>query len=236
METRLLLRNGEQLLLAVVIPLIVLVGGILAAKRFDLPTSHRPGRPAHPRRARAGGDVDQLHLAGDRHRLRAAVRRAQAARLLPAPPVGPAGRQGRWRCCSSRSSRSSCWAAPASPSAGTPTSPAAGVLGAAGHRARRHGRLRLPGPAHRRRAARRGHAGRRQPRLPAADGGRRGRAPGLVVRRRRGDRCPRCPAPRSGPGCAPRSSTAAFPLGPVLVLAVWAAVGTVLTARTFTWE
>ena len=32
METRLLLRNGEQLLLAVVIPLIVLVGGITAAR------------------------------------------------------------------------------------------------------------------------------------------------------------------------------------------------------------
>ncbi|MGZ4443172.1 MAG: ABC transporter permease [Nocardioidaceae bacterium] len=36
METKLLLRNGEQLLLAVVIPLIVLVGGIDAAKRLDL--------------------------------------------------------------------------------------------------------------------------------------------------------------------------------------------------------
>jgi ABC-2 type transport system permease protein len=42
METRLLLRNGEQVLLAVVIPAIVLVGGILAADRFDLATSHRP--------------------------------------------------------------------------------------------------------------------------------------------------------------------------------------------------
>ena len=31
METRLLLRNGEQLLLAVVVPLVVLVGGITAA-------------------------------------------------------------------------------------------------------------------------------------------------------------------------------------------------------------
>jgi ABC-2 type transport system permease protein len=40
METRLLLRNGEQLLLAVVIPLIVLVGGITAAKHFDLSFSH----------------------------------------------------------------------------------------------------------------------------------------------------------------------------------------------------
>jgi len=35
METKLLLRNGEQLLLAVVIPLIVLVGGIEAAKHLD---------------------------------------------------------------------------------------------------------------------------------------------------------------------------------------------------------
>ena len=36
METRLLLRNGEQLLLAVVIPVIVLVGGVAAAGRIGL--------------------------------------------------------------------------------------------------------------------------------------------------------------------------------------------------------
>lgn len=36
METKLLLRNGEQLLLAMGIPLIVLVGGILAAERVGL--------------------------------------------------------------------------------------------------------------------------------------------------------------------------------------------------------
>ena len=36
METRLLLRNGEQLLLAVVIPLLVLVGGHDAARVVDL--------------------------------------------------------------------------------------------------------------------------------------------------------------------------------------------------------
>ena len=42
MEARLLARNGEQLLLAVVIPLIVLVGGIEAAKRLDLSFSHSP--------------------------------------------------------------------------------------------------------------------------------------------------------------------------------------------------
>jgi ABC-2 type transport system permease protein len=40
METRLLLRNGEQLLLAVVVPLIVLIGGISAAKHFSLSFSH----------------------------------------------------------------------------------------------------------------------------------------------------------------------------------------------------
>lgn len=41
-ETRLILRNGEQLLLAVVIPLLVLAGGIEAAKHFDLTFSHSP--------------------------------------------------------------------------------------------------------------------------------------------------------------------------------------------------
>lgn len=42
METRLLLRNGEQLLIAVVIPLVVLGGGLLAARRFDIALSGRP--------------------------------------------------------------------------------------------------------------------------------------------------------------------------------------------------
>ena len=36
METRLLLRNGEQLLLAVVIPLVVLLAGVYAADHFNL--------------------------------------------------------------------------------------------------------------------------------------------------------------------------------------------------------
>jgi len=42
MESRLMLRNGEQLLLAVVIPLIVLVGGVVAARRMGLDLDHRP--------------------------------------------------------------------------------------------------------------------------------------------------------------------------------------------------
>jgi ABC-2 type transport system permease protein len=42
MEARLMLRNGEQLLLAVVIPVIVLVAGVKAAEHVDLGLSHRP--------------------------------------------------------------------------------------------------------------------------------------------------------------------------------------------------
>ncbi|MDO9496315.1 MAG: ABC transporter permease [Nocardioides sp.] len=42
MEARLMLRNGEQLLLAVVIPAIVLVGGVKGADRIGLDFSHPP--------------------------------------------------------------------------------------------------------------------------------------------------------------------------------------------------
>lgn len=42
MEARLMMRNGEQLLLAVVIPVIVLVGGVLASERVGLDLQHRP--------------------------------------------------------------------------------------------------------------------------------------------------------------------------------------------------
>ena len=43
MEARLMLRNGEQLLLAIVIPVIVLVGGVLGAERIGIDLEgHRP--------------------------------------------------------------------------------------------------------------------------------------------------------------------------------------------------
>lgn len=42
METKLILRNGEQLLVAVVIPLIVLVGGVEAAKHVSLDWTGTP--------------------------------------------------------------------------------------------------------------------------------------------------------------------------------------------------
>jgi ABC-2 type transport system permease protein len=42
MESKLMLRNGEQLLLAVVIPVIVLIGGVEGSKHLDISLSHRP--------------------------------------------------------------------------------------------------------------------------------------------------------------------------------------------------
>ncbi|MFT3871749.1 MAG: ABC transporter permease [Nocardioides sp.] len=42
METRLMLRNGEQLLLAIVIPLIVLIGAVEGAVRLGIDVDHRP--------------------------------------------------------------------------------------------------------------------------------------------------------------------------------------------------
>ncbi len=42
MEARLMMRNGEQLLLAVVIPVIVLVGGVAAIRRVGLDLTLRP--------------------------------------------------------------------------------------------------------------------------------------------------------------------------------------------------
>ncbi|WP_238694485.1 ABC transporter permease [Nocardioides daphniae] len=42
MEARLMMRNGEQLLLALVIPLLVLVGGLYAADRVDLGIDSEP--------------------------------------------------------------------------------------------------------------------------------------------------------------------------------------------------
>jgi ABC-2 type transport system permease protein len=42
METRLLLRNGEQLLLAVIIPVLVLFAGVMSIEYVDLSLSHTP--------------------------------------------------------------------------------------------------------------------------------------------------------------------------------------------------
>ena len=49
MEARLMLRNGEQLLLAVVIPVIVLIGGVAGRRPLDLDL--RTGRSTSSPRA-----------------------------------------------------------------------------------------------------------------------------------------------------------------------------------------
>ena len=90
MESRLMLRNGEQLLLAVVIPVIVLVGAVDGAAHVDLDLAHPAVDVLHPGRAGPGRDVDGVHLAGDRDRVRAPLRRDQAAGLLAAAPLRPA--------------------------------------------------------------------------------------------------------------------------------------------------
>ena len=79
LEVRMVLRNGEQLLLTVVIPVLVLVvfGNV---EVMDLGDPHRAGRLPRARRPGAGRHVDGVHRAGHRHGFRAAVRRAQAAR------------------------------------------------------------------------------------------------------------------------------------------------------------
>ena len=230
-----MLRNGEQLLLAVVIPVIVLVGGVTGAERVGLDLDRTAaGRRPRPRRARAGGDVDRVHLAGDRHRLRAPLRRPQAARRLAAAPLRPARRQGRRAAARRGCSRSSSSAASRSPSAGTPDARrrSASLLAVA----RRHrGVRRARAVPRRRRCAPR----RRWPRptcLPAAAGRRRRRAPDLGVRRVRRRRPRGCPRARSARRCARRSSTARSPGATSAVLLVWAVLGTVLTARTFKWE
>ena len=236
METRLLLRNGEQLLLAVVIPLIVLVGGITAAKHFDLTFSPQPGRHPDPGRPRAGGDVDELHLAGHRHRLRAPLRRAQAARRLAAPR-GPGCSPARSvRCSSSRCCSSWSSAGPRRCSAGRRTCRSAGLLGALACVAAGHGGVRLARPVRRRRAARRGHAGRREPGLPAADGRRRRGVPGRRPTAPRGRSLALLPSGALGAGMRDAFLDGRLPRRTPARAGGWTAVGTALTARTFTWE
>ena len=78
MEFRLLLRNGEQIVLA-------LVDTLAGVARWCL--RRRPARPrraasagdAHPGRDRAGHPVHVLHLARDRDRLRAPLRSARSS-------------------------------------------------------------------------------------------------------------------------------------------------------------
>ncbi len=234
METRLLLRNGEQLLLAVVIPLIVLVGGILAAKRFDLPTSHRPVdllTPGVLALAVMSTSFTSLAISTGFERRYGVLKRLGSSPLprsgllagkvvslllveaLQLVVLGGAGLALGW----------------------DPTLTPAGVLGAlvtalAGTAAFASLGLFIAG-------ALRAEATLAAANLiylllmaggavvlPATSYG----GAGVVVSA--------LPSAALGTGMRTAFIDGAFPLGPVLVLAVWAAAGTLLTARTFTWE
>ena len=235
METRLLLRNGEQLLLAVVVPLIVLVGGITAAKHFTLTFSHSPVDTLTPgvlALAVMSTSFTSLAIATGFERRYGVIKRLGSSplprsglllgkvgallvvELLQFVLIGGAALLLGW----------------------SPSLTAAGRVRGAGLHAAGDRGLRLARAVRRRRPAGRGHARRGEPDLPAADGRRRG---GVPRRRRTAARGP-CsallPSGALGTGMRAAFLEGGFPVLPLVVLAAWTAVGTVLTARTFTWE
>ena len=232
MESKLMLRNGEQLLLAVVIPVIVLIGGVTGAERVGIDLEHAADRRVRPRRAGAGGDVDRVHVAGDRDRLRAAVRRHQAARLLAAAALRAARRQDR-RPAARRD-------------AADRRDLRGGVRARLGPRTRRHrrgARRRRSAPLRSRRSGCSSPA-RCAPRprwprptsstcccSPAAPSCSRSRRTARSATSSAG-----CPPARSAARCASSLIDGGVAWRDLAVLLGWAVLGTVLTARTFKWE
>ena len=93
MELRLTARRGENVLVTIVIPVVVL---LFFASVSVLPTGDgRAGRLPAARRARAGDHRDEPGQPRHRDRLRAELRRPQAARRLAADARRPARRQDR---------------------------------------------------------------------------------------------------------------------------------------------
>ena len=192
-----MLRNGEQLLLAVVIPVLVLVG-LVARRRPARAGLRRPGRRRdHARRARPGGDVDaftSLAIATGFERRYGVLKRLGSS---PLPRSGLlAGKVGALLLVEamqllvlSRVGLSLGWA----PAPGAAGLARRGARGAARHRGVRRAR-----PAAGRRPARRGDAGRREPGLPAAA-------------RRRARWC--CPRRRTAPSATSRSGCPSGALG-----------------------
>ena len=71
LETRQLLRNGEQLTLTLIIPLLLLAAFSLEPL-ISFGGGYTQDRLPHPGRDRAGDHVHRVHQPGDRHRVRAA--------------------------------------------------------------------------------------------------------------------------------------------------------------------
>ena len=202
-----------------------------------LPTEQgRPGRLPRARGARARRHVDRHGRPRHRHRLRAPVRRAEAAGRHAARPPGPARGQDARRSWWSRLVQVVVLVIVALPARVGPDWLA--VVAVARHAAR-HRRLRRHRPAHGGHDARRARdPGRRERPLPrAAAAGRHGDP----ARQAAGGRCAASPACCPRPRC-PTRSTARLRRGatsrraPGSVLVVWAVVAPLVAALMFRWE
>ncbi len=184
METRLLLRNGEQLLLALVIPVLALVGGVAGADRLGLDLDHRPVDVLTPgvlALAVVSTAFTSLAIATGFERRYGVLKRLGAS---PLPRHGLLlGKVGALLLVEVLQVAVICAVGQA-----LGWDPDPDLVAAGARPAPRHRRVRLAGAAPRRCPARRGHARRRQPRLPPAAGRRRRRA----ARRRRTAPSSRC--------------------------------------------
>ena len=170
-----------------------------------------PGRLPRARRAVARGDGGRDGVARHRHRLRAALRRAEAPRLDAAVARRPARRRRPRPCSRSRSLQVAAHRrASASRSAGTCP---AGIVPARRPAAARHGRVRGHRHADGGHAAGRGEPRRRQRAVPRAAVPRRDGVPARQAARRamQDVRQGCCPRPRCRRRCASVLSTAGVP-------------------------
>ena len=205
-ESVLLLRNGEQLLLALVIPVLVLVGGVTGIEHLDLSLSHSPVDELAPGvlgLAIMSTSFTSLAIATGFERRYGVLKRLGASPLprsglllgkigalllveaLQILVVGGVALLLGW----------------------SPEITLRGLAGAAGDGAARHRGLRVAGPLRRRCAAAGGHAGGREPRLPPARGrGRRSCCPRTPTAPSATSWCG-CPPGRWAAACASASST-----------------------------
>ena len=234
-ELRLTPRRGESLLVTFVIP----AGVLLVFSAFDTSGGTGAGQPVD---RMLPGSIALAIIASSLVSLAIATGYERSYGVIKRLGGSPAGAsvlvaaKDRVRAGSWSSRRSSCsWASPPGSLAGPPARER--LRPAGGRRGPRHARVRRPGPAHGRDAARRGDAGARQPAVPGVSGARRDRhparpPPGPLASRRR-----RCIPPAAltqvlsvglgGGGDATES---------LVILAGRAAVPATLAARRFRWD
>ena len=200
MEARLMLRNGEQLLLAIVIPVIVLVGAVAGSDALDLDFDHpavdvfTPGVLALAVMSTA---FTSLAIATGFERRYGVIKRLGSS---PLPRSGLlAG-----KVCALLAVEALQVVVLSLVAFGLGWDPAAGRGRRRAGDRRRHGRVRLARPVPRRRAPRRGDAGGGEPGLPAAHGRGRGGAARVGVRRLRRVRASGCRPVRWAMRCGRR--------------------------------